>query len=166
MNEEKIVTLLEERLIPAMEKKLIPVMEERLIPAMEKRLVPVIEDIVDKKLDEKLDKKFDEFYTKISHDVTDNLEMVISTSNNNFNKIYAKLSEHSKVLKEHSDKLDEHSKILNEHSKILNQLVVFTKTTSLKNQSYDAELGKINTKLFEHETRIDNLEEVNLQAVN
>lgn len=137
-----------------------------------------VEDRLDKKIDQKMDSKFEVFEEKILNIIDGKFEtfeekmlnIMDSKLNTRFTKFTEELSEvlidftytigkrFSEMEAKFDKKVEEQNKRLDRQNKKLDFVVDCYKDNLEKHAKYDDNLSKINSKLFDHDLRLDSLE--------
>lgn len=114
-----------------------------------------VEDRLDKKMDAKLDAKLDIRFTKFTKEVAEVLQDFTYTIDKRFSDMEAKFD---KKIEEQNKKLDTQDKKLSSRDKKLDFLIDCYKDNLEQHELYTSDLSRINSKLFDHDLRLNSLE--------
>ena len=132
---------------------------------MDKKDLQEIENIIDKKLDEKLDARFTKFTLELSEvlqDFTYTIDKKFSDMEAKFDKKFEeqnkKIDAQNQKIDAQNQKIDAQNQKLDMQNKKLDFVVNCYKENLDKHSEYDNNLSKINSRLFDHNLRLDSLE--------
>ena len=134
---------------------------------LDKKDLEAIEKIFDKKFNEKFDEKFDKKFAEFEEKFDKRIDAKLDARFAKFSKELAEvLTDFTYTIdKRFSDmeakfdkKFEEQNKRLDRQDKKLNFVLDCHKENIEKHKNYDDALSKINSKLFDHDLRLDSLE--------